>query len=143
MATKEDFSKYVSIPYKFNGETVDGADCAGIAKMFYNDHEWVPTEYPKPKTKDWYISNPYYMERFLLKHFDKERDIEKLEFGDLCVVRINGETHLFIYLGYDKVLTTYPRISQFNGGCSFIDRLKKYWLTIPGVEYVSGFKRRK
>ena len=140
----ENFDKYREIPYLFNGETTEGADCAGLAKMFYIDHGWTDVcDYPKPQEKQWYVHDRYYMERYLLKHFDKTRDIDALEFGDLAVVRINGETHLFIYLGYDRVLTTYPKLDKWNGGCSFIDRLKKYWLTRNGVEFVAGFKRRK
>lgn len=138
----KDLNKYVGIPYGFNCDTYDSADCAGLAAMFYKDHGWIPNEYPKPTSTDWYIKNPYYMERFLLKHFDKTRDISELTYGDLAVVHVNGEAHLFIYLGYDKVLTTYPKVNEFNGGVSFIDRLQRYWLQQKGVKFISGFKRR-
>ena len=30
----EDISKYIGIPYEFNGDTSDGADCAGLVMMF-------------------------------------------------------------------------------------------------------------
>ena len=35
----EDISKYIGIPYKFNGDATEGADCAGLVMLFYRDWE--------------------------------------------------------------------------------------------------------
>lgn len=111
----EDISKYIGIPYEFNGESITGADCAGLALLFYKDHKWKPDSYDKPKDNTWFKSTPLVMERFLLRNFNKVRKVSDLSFGDLVWVRINGEGHLLIYLQYGKVLTTFPpTMPQWN-----------------------------
>jgi hypothetical protein len=104
----EDISKYIGIPYEFNGDTSDGADCAGLLMMFYRDHKWKPTTYEKPKDHDWFVKTPFKMERFLLKNYKKVKSISDLSFGDIIWTRIGGEGHVLIYLEYGKVLTTFP-----------------------------------
>ena len=104
----EDISKYIGIPYEFNGDTSDGADCAGLVMMFYRDHKWKPTTYEKPKDHDWFVKTPFKMERFLLKNYKKVKSISDLSFGDIIWTRIGGEGHVLIYLEYGKVLTTFP-----------------------------------
>jgi cell wall-associated NlpC family hydrolase len=136
-------NRFIGIKWEFNRSDFAAADCSGLAALFYREHGWKPDDYPKPQQADWYKTQPFYMERFLLKHFNKTRKIAELEYGDLIVVRINGETHLFIYLNHDRVLTTFKRINEFSGGVSFIDRFEKYWLALPDVQFVAGFKRRK
>ena len=77
-----DFSKYVGIPFAFNESSFEAADCAGLASLFYREHGWTSqSDYPKPKHKDWYITDQLYMQRWLVKNFDMSRDIEDIEFG--------------------------------------------------------------
>jgi cell wall-associated NlpC family hydrolase len=137
-----DLKKFVGIPYGFNCETYESADCVGLVKLFYEEHGYNLSKYDRPTSEDWFVKDKFKVVKYLLKHFDKTRDIDNLSYGDLLVVEINGESHLFIYLGYDKVLTTYPKVSEYNGGVSFIDRFQKYWLKQPGVKFIAGFKRR-
>lgn len=137
-----DFSKYVGIPFAFNESSFEAADCAGLASLFYREHGWTSqANYPKPKHKDWYITDQLYMQRWLVKNFDMSRDIEDIEFGDLLYFMINGEGHIGVALEYGKFLATYPKINDFNGGVSFIDRYK-YWFNMRGVEFKAVFKRR-
>ena len=136
-----DFSKYVGIPFAFNESSFEAADCAGLASLFYREHGW-SGEYPRPKHKDWYITDQLYMQRWLVKNFDMSRDIDDIEFGDLLYFMINGEGHIGVALEYGKFLATYPKINDFNGGVSFIDRYK-YWFNMRGVEFKAVFKRRR
>ena len=140
MATKEDFSKYVGIPFKFNESSFEYADCAGLVSLFYREQEWENWDYPKPKHKDWYIEDQLYMQRWLMKNFKMSRDMGKIDFGDIVYFLINGEGHIGVSLGYGRILMTFPKISKFNGGVSFIDRVK-YWFSLPGVEFKAVFKR--
>lgn len=133
--------KFINIPYVFNGDTFDGADCAGLVKLFYEQNGWQLPHFNKPEYQ-WYLKRPMSMERYLLKHFDKSRDINELTYGDIVYFSINGEGHVGIILNYGKLLMTYPKINEFNGGISFIDRTK-YWFNIPGVKFIAGFKRRE
>ena len=111
----EDISKYIGIPYEFNGDTTESADCAGLVMMFYKDHGWKPDSYDKPKEPDWYLKNPFAMDRFLLKNYRKVKDIHQLSFGDIIWTKIGGEGHVMIYLWYGKALTTFPpTLPQWN-----------------------------
>lgn len=139
----KDLKKYIGIPYKFLGEASDGADCQGLIKMYYRDHGWPLVESDgKPIEPNWYQKDKYRFARYFLKYFDRTEDIDSLEDGDIIMFEINGEGHVAIYVEYGKILLTYPKVSEYNGGVSFIDRLK-YWRNIPGVKLISCFKRRK
>lgn len=110
----EDISKYIGIPYEFNGDTTDGADCAGLVMLFYRNHNWKPTHYEKPTEREWYKTQPFKMERFLLRNYNKVTK-DNLSFGDIILCKINGESHALIYLWYGKVLTTFPpSMPQWN-----------------------------
>ena len=142
MENNEDFSKYCNRPYCFNGEQEGTDDCSTLVKRFYEDHGWHDINYVKPTDQDWYIKDPLYMQRYLVKHFDMTRDINQIEFGDIIYFSINSEGHVGVALPYGRILMTYPKINEFNGGVSFIDRYK-YWFNMRGVEFKAVFKRRK
>ncbi len=136
----EDLKKYIGIPYGFNESSFEAADCAGLVSLFYREHGW-PDDYPKPKTKDWYMKEPLYMQKYLMKNFSMTRDIDELTYGDILYYQINGEGHIGVYLNYGKFLSTYPKVSEFNGGCSFIDRCR-FWFNMGGVKFIAGFRRK-
>jgi hypothetical protein len=139
----ENIDKYIGIPYSFNESSFKAADCAGLVKLFYTEHNWQPNDYPLPTERDWYVRQPFAMERFLVKNFDRERDVNKLEFGDLVLTQINNETHLLIYLEYGDCLSTFPpKCVQWNG-TELPDRSFIVHRDIWQKGYVSGFKRRK
>lgn len=137
---KENYSKYIGIPFVFNGDTFDGADCAGLVSLFYKEHG-INIDYPKPKHKNWYEIDKFYMQRYLMENFIMSRDINDIKPFDILYYLINGEGHLGVALEYGRVLMTYPKINEFNGGASFIDRYK-YWFGIRGVEFKAVFKRK-
>ena len=143
MNITEDISKFIGIPYLFNGDTQEGADCSGLALFFYRQHNWKPDSYDKPIEREWWVKHPFMMERFLLKHFDKTKDISKLSYGDLILTKIGGESHLLIYLKYNRCLTTFPpNVKQWDGSIlpdkSMIVH-KDIWFS----GFKMGFLRRK
>jgi cell wall-associated NlpC family hydrolase len=138
----KDISKFIGIPYGFNMNSYSQADCAGLTQLFYCEHGYQPQEYPKPTEHEWWIKNPFLMERFLLKNFDKTKNIQELKYGDLILTEISGESHLLIYLEYGKCLTTFPPgVKQWDGS-EMPDRScivrKDIWLH----GFKMGFKRR-
>lgn len=44
------------------------------------------------------------MLRYLLKHFDKVRDIDKLQHGDVIVFNVDGDLHTGVYLQNGQIL---------------------------------------
>jgi len=135
--------EFIGIPYVFNGDTVDGCDCAGLVRVFYDYHGWNLPTYEKPKDHEWYLKTPFLAERYLLKNFDKTRDVRELTYGDLVLMKIEAESHFAIFLHYNKVLSTFPPgCRQWNGMVmpdrSFIMH-KQMWIN----GFIAGFKRRK
>ena len=101
----ENIDKYIGIPYKFNGRTREsGCDCLGLCYLFYKEHGWITLDDGKPITKDWREKDPHRLARWFGKHFKVTRDPEQLEFGDILLFDVFGDTHLAIYLEYGRVL---------------------------------------
>lgn len=133
------YSKYVGIPYVFNGRTMKGADCIGLLCLFYADQGWPETFSDGEEiTPDWFEKEPYRFAKYLIKNFDRVTDINELPEGSVLLFEINGESHTAIYCGFGKFLSTFPPIGLFNGNVSFMDRLKYY----PNIKVVGMFKRR-
>ena len=103
--------KYIGKHYVFNGRTPDQFDCIGLLYLWGRDNGWnldFSDGFPIPH--NWYEQSKYRMVRYLLKHMKR---VEAPKYGDVVLWEINGESHTGIYLGYNKVLTTYPNsISQ-------------------------------
>jgi cell wall-associated NlpC family hydrolase len=111
----EDISKYIGIPHIFAEWSLEGCDCVGLVRRFYVDHHWKPDCDDGEFAEDWYITDPRKMIRYLRKNFNKVKDIADLSFGDVCYFLIGGEGHCGIYLGYGKLLTTFPSTApQWN-----------------------------
>lgn len=132
-------SRYIGIPWKFNGSDVSGADCIGLVRLFYKDHSW-KEDFQDGKTveKDWYTKDPSRMMRYLAKNFNKTENINELEYGDLIILRIREESHIGIYLGYGKILHTFPPPNELVTTASYIERMKHLQ-----QYFRAGFKRRK
>ena len=138
----EDIYKYINIPYKFAGYNYDGADCIGLLRLFYADHNWVEMNDGRTFTKDWYKKEPYRMVKWFLKNMNKIKTIEELQFGDVVYFLIGGEGHVGIYYKYGKIITTFPENSkQWDGtympNNSFLCH-KQLW----EKAYRCGFRRR-
>ena len=130
-----DISEYVGIPYKFAGNTFENADCIGLVRLFYEQHDWSPNFHGTFK-EDWYKTEPFRMVRYFCKNLKRIRDAKDLKFGDLVYFHINGEGHCGIYLEYSKILTTFPPgCKQWDGSelanRSFIAH-KQLWY--PGLK---------
>jgi cell wall-associated NlpC family hydrolase len=133
------WNKYIGKKYVFNGRSEDEFDCIGLLINVYRDQGWAEDFNDGSLIEsNWFELEPYRFARYMLKHFDRVEDINRLTEGDIILWEINGESHTAIYAGYGKFLSTFPPLGLFNGGKSFMDRLKFYpQLTITGL-----FKRR-
>ena len=139
----KDISKFIGIPWEFNRSDYSGADCSGLALLFYREHKWKPDNYVKPKEKNWYVKNPYKMERFLLKNFRKLKDISELQYGDLILCKINGESHMLIYIEYGKVLSTFPNTTPQWNGVTLPNQSMLIHRDIWENGYIAGFRRKE
>jgi cell wall-associated NlpC family hydrolase len=138
-----DISKFIGIPWKFNGDTEEGADCSGLALFFYRSMGWKPDTYDKPQETEWYIRNPYKMERFLLKHFNKVKDATDLTFGDLILCKINGESHMLIYISYGRCLSSFPTTTAQWNGTTLPDHSMLLHRDIWKDGFICGFRRKE
>ena len=105
---KHNANGYIGIPFKFAGWSHEGADCVGLCRLFYSEHNWKPELYGGTFTKDWWKKRPFRLVMWLRRHMTPIQNQEDLEYGDIMYFHINGEGHVGIYMGYGKMLTTYP-----------------------------------
>jgi cell wall-associated NlpC family hydrolase len=131
---KQDLTKFVGIPYEFLGTDFTGVDCIGLCQLFYFQHG-IPLIFRdgRPITKDWYLTEPYRMVRWFLAYFQKIEDIVDLQYGDVVIFEINGESHTGIYIDDFKVLTVLELFKK-----SMIIRLRK-----QNILYRCGFRLKE
>lgn len=130
---KQDLSKFVGLPYKFLGTDFTGVDCIGLCQLFFNEHGYpIEIRDGRPITKDWYLTEPYRLARWLVKNFDKINNMEELRYGDIVLFEINGESHTGIFVDNGKVLTI---LEVFHK--SMIMHLKK-----RNIFYQCGFRMK-
>lgn len=103
----EKLNKFIGIPYKFLGTGFDGVDCIGLCHLFMNEYQGINITWRdgRPITKDWFVTEPFRLARWLCKNFTKIPDLNDLQFGDIVLFEINGESHTGIFVGNMKVLT--------------------------------------
>jgi probable lipoprotein NlpC len=135
-----DTNKLIGIRWKFNGRDFNGVDCLGLLYLFFKENNWPETfDDGKPIEEGWFHTEPYRMYRYFLKHFDKYEDKSQLQYGDILLMNIQGESHVGIYINYDKFISTFP--SKDNGlklkTFSFQDRLQ-HWQS----SFICFFRRR-
>ena len=131
---KQDLTKFIGIPYEFLGTDFTGVDCIGLCQLFYFQHG-IPLIFRdgRPITKDWYLTEPYRMVRWFLAYFQKIEDIVDLQYGDVVIFEINGESHTGIYIDDFKVLTVLELFKK-----SMIIRLRK-----QNILYRCGFRLKE
>ena len=131
---KQDLTKFVGIPYEFLGTDFTGVDCIGLCQLFYFQHG-IPLIFRDGRliTKDWYLTEPYRMVRWFLAYFQKIEDIVDLQYGDVVIFEINGESHTGIYIDDFKVLTVLELFKK-----SMIIRLRK-----QNILYRCGFRLKE
>ena len=141
MDTTLALNNYVGLPYEFAGSSHDSADCIGLVRLFYKEHNWKPDIYDGPFYHNWYVKTPFRMIRFFIKNMNKIKKSKELQFGDVVLFIINGESHCGIYLEYGKLLTTFPHSKQWNTSkmpeSSFISH-RSFW----EKGFKIGFRRR-
>ena len=142
--TLDFINRMVGVPYKFLGTDYDGFDCIGAMKIYYRERGWPLVESDgKPIDPDWYEKDKYRLARYFIKHFNRVTDVKSLIEGDVIMFEINSEAHTGIMIdNYGRFLSTFPPLSKYNGGCSFVDKLK-FWLNMRGVRFISGFRRKE
>ena len=103
---QQDLHKFIGIPYKFLGTDFDGCDCIGLCQLFMRSHGIdITWRDGRPIRKDWYLTEPFRLARWLCTYFNKVPSIDALQYGDIVLFEINGESHTGIYVGNAKVLT--------------------------------------
>lgn len=103
---RQDLTKYIGLPYKFLGTDFTGVDCIGLCQLFLCEHGIdIEIRDGRPITKDWYLTEPFRLARWLIKNFNKVENMYELQYGDIVLFEINGESHTGIYIGEYKVLT--------------------------------------
>jgi cell wall-associated NlpC family hydrolase len=135
------YNKYIGVKYVFNGRDINtGLDCLGLLQQFYKDQGWKEDfDDGSPIEADWYETDKYRFARYMITHFDRVKSIDELDESDVILFEINGESHVAIWVGFGKFLSTFPKMGLFNGGVSFMDRIKYY----PQLKITGLFKRRK
>ena len=134
--------KYINIPYKFAGYDYDGADCIGLLRLFYSDHNWQVINDGRTFTKDWYKKEPYRMVKWFLKNMNKIKDIKDLQFGDVVYFTIGGEGQVGIYYKYGRILTTFPDNSKQWDGTYMPNNSFLCHRQLWEKAYRCGFRRR-
>lgn len=132
----EDINKYIGIPHVFNGDTLSGADCIGLCRLFYCDHGWKQDfRDGKEVLPDWQEKDRGRLMRYLKRSFAETKDIRELCFGDIVLFKINGDYHLGIYTEYNRVLAM--EVPYIEG--KTISTLYKpyYWMPF----FVRGYRR--
>lgn len=131
---KQDLCKFIGIPYEFLGTTFNGADCIGLCQLFFNQHGFdIEFRDGREITKDWYETEPLRLLIWLNKNFTKINSMENLQYGDIVLFEINGESHTGIFIGNMKVLTILETFKK-----SMIIHLRK-----QNIFYQCGFRMKE
>ncbi len=103
---KQKLNRFVGIPYKYLGTDFTGVDCIGLCQLFFCEHG-IPMVWRdgRPIEKDWYVKEPFRIVRWLEKRFNRIKNVDLLQYGDVVLYEINGEGHTGIYVGNHQVLT--------------------------------------
>lgn len=106
MIEKQNIEKFVGLPFKFLGTDKTGVDCIGLCQYFLCSHG-IEIEFRdgRPIEKDWFLTEPYRLIKWLFHNFDKVDNMYDLQYGDIVLFEINGESHTGIYIDNGKVLT--------------------------------------
>ena len=137
----ENISKYIGIPHIFSQSSFEAADCVGLVRLWFKEHQWKPSCYDGEFTKDWYEKDPLRMVRYLTKNFYKVKDVSELHLGDIVYFCINSEGHCALYLEYGKILTTFPKGTQWDGS-DLPDKSMIVHRNLWEQGFRAGFRRR-
>lgn len=94
--------KFINIPFKSGGRDFDGADCWGVAILFYK--EYFGIDLPSFRN-EYYVSDTARLKELIALHREGWERVTKPSVGDLVLFKVLGqETHIGVYIGNDKFL---------------------------------------
>ncbi len=135
-----DTKDYIGIPHVFLGESHEGCDCIGLARLFYKEHDWPEDIWDggEEVTEDNYNTSPVWRRllKELRKDFDEVRSIDELKEGATVLFLIDGDYHIGIYAGDGWMLTM--EIPVRYGKSRSMLYHKRYWK----MYFKRGFNRR-
>ena len=136
----EDITKYLGFKYGFNRKK-NQYHCVDICRMWYKDHGYKHCfddgKADPVSCEDFHKNHQLRVLRYLLKHFDKVRNIDDLQHGDVVVFNIDGDLHTGIYLENDNILAMQvPCITDSSLSAVF---KPSYWKPV----FFCGFHQNK
>lgn len=133
-------NNYIGIPYHFNEATHDGADCLGLVRLYYKEHNYLPTFYDDYViTKENYNSSETWKHlfKYLNENMDKVEDINELKEGDIVLFSIYGDIHFGIIADeYGRLLA--GQIPSIEGETQSTLYRKSWWEKF----YRAAYKRK-
>ena len=91
MPDKIDVRKYLGIPFKHNGRSMDGVDCLGLMLLVLRDAGVnLPNDDGLPITPRWYDTDPQRIVRGL-ERYGRRIDVAELQPLDLVVFCFHGK----------------------------------------------------
>lgn len=105
MKTAFDTTKYMALPFKNKGRTMEGVDCWGLCLLVYKNE--YGTELPS--MEELYTKSNNGKEVSAVVGFGKDHieyiQKEMPEYGDLVIFNMKGNPcHVGIYIGFNRVL---------------------------------------
>lgn len=135
-----DTEAYIGIPHVFLGDTHEGCDCFGLARLYYREHKWSQdfTDNGGEVTKENYNTSSVWRRilRYLKENFDEVKSINELKEGATVLFLIDGDYHIGIYVGDDYMLAMEVPV-RYGKSRSMLYH-KRYWK----LAFKRGFNRK-
>lgn len=136
----EDITKYLGLKYGFD-KTKGQYHCADICRMWYKDHGYTHCFDDGKKDpvscEDFHKNHQMRLLRYLLKYFNKVRDANDLQHGDVVVFNVDGDLHTGIYLQNGQILAMQvPCITNESLSAVF---KRSYWQPL----FYCGFRQAR
>lgn len=132
----EDINKFIGVPYKSGGESMQGCDCIGLARLFYQAHGWKQDfRDGKPIVAKEDASAWKRLFRYMRVNFEKI-EITQLTFGDIVLFEIERDIHFGIYLEYGQMLAM--QVPCIDGKTMSTIYRRSWWM--PYFKY--GYRRK-
>jgi len=134
-----DLNKYVGLDFVFDSyDSPNTVNCLTLIRKFYKDNGFTET-FDDGKPYPHYVREGYKMRLllYLINNFNKEDNINNLEYGDIVLLKTNNDINIGVYVDNGKVLTI--EIPTIQGKSKSIIYDKSVWKPLIKV----CFKRRK
>jgi len=125
------FSKYINLPYKYEGRDFDGVDCYGLLYLIYkNERNIILPEYNYPE--EWAKMGYNYIEDETRHTLHWEKVGKPYKVFDVIILYASLKrvvaNHLGIYIGNDKFIHILNE--KYN---SMVERLSRWESRLYGV----------